>query len=114
RATYPSAAGRAVRGAMGAVTKSVLMNPIVAGTHTLTLASSVGTGVPAEAPAAGLATSFPGAKVGATLARMRAIDFSDPATSQRLTRLAFNGALRIADDRGAGALDAGHHFLFGP
>ncbi len=112
--TYPSAAGRTVRGALGAVTRSVLLNPGVAATHSLTLASSVGTGIPADAVMSGAATALPGVKTISTLARMRGVDFNDPAIAQRLTRLAFNGALRLGEDKGGGLLDAGHHFLFGP
>lgn len=115
RPATSTAGGRALRNVAGAITKSVLMNPLVAGTHTLSLASSVGTGIPAGAgPVRTLATGVPGVKVGSTLARMKAIDFDDPAIAKRLTRLAFNGALRLSEDRQGGIMNAGHHFLFGP
>lgn len=115
RPTTSTAGGRALRNVAGAITKSVLMNPLVAGTHTLSLASSVGTGIPAGAgPVRTLATGLPGVKVGTTLARMKAIDFDDPEIAKRLMRLAFNGALRLGEDRQGGIMNAGHHFLFGP
>lgn len=108
-------AGHAVRRAMGAVTRSVLLNPAAAGGHALTLASSVGTDLPADAGLArALVTGIPGAKIVSTLERMRRVDFSNPATVARLQRLAREGALRISPDETGGWLNKGHHILFGP
>lgn len=108
-----TAMGSALSKGASAVTRSVLMNPVVAGTHTLTLASSVGTGIPASGATRAVATTLPGAKMIGTLARMRGVDFADAATTARLHRLAFSGALRIGEDEG-GLMNAGHKFLFGP
>jgi hypothetical protein len=70
-------------------------------------------GIPADAAAEGLSTAFPGLKMAATLARMQAVDFYDPATAARERRLASSGALRIEDARG-GWVNKPHDFLFGP
>jgi len=99
----------------GAATRSVLLNPLVAYGHGRTLASTVGTGIPADAGAAeAIAKGVPLAKVASTLARFKAVDFDDPGTVARLHRLALEGALRISPDDGGGWLNKGHHILFGP
>lgn len=105
----------ALRRGASVVTRSVLLNPAAAGGHALTLASSVGTGLPADAGAArALLSGVPGVKVASTLQRFQDVDFSDPGTVARLHRLALSGALRIAPDESRGWINQGHHILFGP
>lgn len=106
-------AARTLSRGLGGVTRAVLTNPIIAGTHTMTIASSVGTGIPAKSKTLGLTTALPGVKVGSTLVRMKGVDFDDPQTSARLRRLAFNGTLRSAAGKGGGIVNVGHQFLFG-
>jgi hypothetical protein len=106
--------GRVIKSGLGAITRSVLSNPMVAAWHSATLASSVGTGVPEAGMVATAASHLPIAKTGVTLARFADVNFSDPATITRLQRLARNGALRLSDERGRSILSVGHKMLFGP
>lgn len=106
---------KAAKAANSVIMRSVLSNPLVAAGHTLTEASNVSRGLPADQPRVVQAvTGLPGVKSLDAIRRAAAVDMEAPATTARLQRLALAGALRVGDERGQGWVDAAHHALFGP
>lgn len=109
-----SAIGNAWNQLSNRITGLTLANPAVAGLHANTLASSVGTGIPAVSAIEEAASALPVVKSANTLKRMATVDFTDPAEIARYTRLSQNGGLRLPAQQDAnGLIDLGHNWLFG-